>query len=148
MWVICISCHHRAELKPLPKRRLRCTVCGSSATRAVRVVMPSMVDGGQLPADTARRLMHAGLVSIAAHRGHKPGWAAMKYKAIYGTWPADDKPAAQDPSSELLRWIRKQNREYARTRPLREIGAPIFAAEPISELASPLMQPEDYDVDL
>ncbi len=114
MWVICISCHHAVEKSPIPRnRRLKCTACGSVVARVVRVIKMDMLNGGQMPSDAAKTLTHAGLISIAHHRGYKKGWAAVKYKKIYGVWPDGD-PPPENPSGELTWWIRQQGKEYAK----------------------------------
>lgn len=142
-WVVCCSCHHYAEVKPLPRgAKLKCSNCQAKAVRTVRQLKTSMLNGGQMPADVARVLTHAALVSIANHRGYKPGWAAAKFKAIYGYWP-DNKPEPQNPSGELLWWIRQGNKKFARMMADKEANrCPIKA-----ETASTLMTDADIDTD-
>jgi hypothetical protein len=143
LYCLCISCHHYAEIKPLRKgRKLRCSACGSGVARVVRVIKASMLNGGQAPEIMAKLSTHAGLISIAANRGYKKGWAAVKYKAIYGAWPDGD-PPPQNPSQELLWWIKKGNAAYAKARRALEGDKP----KPV-ERGSGLMSEADYDVDL
>jgi hypothetical protein len=103
-----------------------------------------MLNGGQTEAGEAKVLTYAGLISIARERGYKIGWASVKYRAIYGVWPADDnKPEPQNPSAELAWWIRKQNIEYAKAHFPREKKPP----KPVEKKSS-LMTAEDWDVNL
>ena len=65
------------------------------------------------------RLFYRMLMSHAASRGYKPGFAAAKYKDAIGTWPprawGADAPA--DASYEVLQWLRSQQIKYAKRRP-------------------------------
>ena len=140
-WIVCCGCHHVAELKPLPKNaRFKCSACGSRAFRAVRVMKTSFLNGGQTPADQAKVMTFAGLLSIARERGYKVGWAAMKYKIIYGIWPEAKDVEPARPSGEILWWIKKQNIAYAKARRAEEGEKPIKPALP----DSPLMTEEDW----
>ena len=157
MWVICIGCHHAVEVKPLPKnKRLRCSACGSQVARTVRQIKESMLNGGQMPPDEAKALTHAGLISIASHRGYKPGWAAMKFKLIYGYWP-DGKPDPQNPSGELTWWIKREGRAYAKAMREKDGGewksggrARPSKINPTGDVkqSSALMSKDDWEVDL
>lgn len=149
-WIVCIACHHTAQIKPLPRgKRLRCTACGSSGARVVRTLKLSMLNGGQVAANVAKTLLHGALISIAAHRGYKRGWAGMKYRAIYGYWPDGD-PEPCRPSSELLWWLRKQNAAYAQAQ--RRLDEGDNSKDPIKQLSpdrdSSLMSDDDWNVDL
>mgnify|MGYP001577102366 FL=1 len=76
----------------------------------------SMLNGGRTPAEDARISTFAGLLSIANHRGYKRGWAAVKWRMIYGKWPDGLDPPPDNPSPELAWWIGKQNAAYAKTK--------------------------------
>jgi DNA-directed RNA polymerase subunit RPC12/RpoP len=147
MWLICISCHHHAQVEHMPKGSTPvCTACGSRVARSVRVVKQHMLNGGQTEAGAARVLTYAGLVSIARERGYKVGWASMKYKAIFGEWPVSrETPEPVDPSQEVMWWVKKQSKEYAKAR--REAEA---KAEPrgIKIDGPSLMTDEDWQIDL
>jgi DNA-directed RNA polymerase subunit RPC12/RpoP len=144
MYLICVSCHHHAEIKPLKKdARLRCKECGSRVARTTRVVKSNMLNGGVTEPGAARVLTYAGLLSIAEQRGYKPGWAAMKWKIIFGDWPPDDRPPVQNPSQELMWWIRQQNIAYAKANFPREKKPP----KP-PEKKSELMSSADWETDL
>lgn len=145
MWVVCVACHHYAEISPLPRYRvLRCTACGSRVARTATKLKSSMLNGGQTEAGEAKVLTYAGLLSIANERGYKVGWAAVKYQVIYREWPPDgDKPAPQNPSAELMWWIKQQNIAYAKANFPREKKPP----KPV-ETKSSLMSSDDWEVDL
>jgi DNA repair protein RadD len=63
-----------------------------------------------------RARWHAMLVHIAQQRCYKPGWAAHKFKEKFGVWPARGYPAPQEPSPEVLSWIRSRDIAYAKAR--------------------------------
>ena len=110
----------------------------------MRVIKKDMLNGGQMPADLAKQMTHAMLLSVAVRRGYKPGWAGMKYKAIYGAWPPwGEVPEPQNPSGELMWWIRKQGKEYAKAKRAAEAPA---APQPKPESA--LMSEDDWGVEL
>lgn len=113
MWVICIGCHHAVEMKVPRKGTLKCTACGSRVARTVRQIKTNMLNGGQMPPEAARTLTHAALISIARERGYKGAWAAMKFKLIYGSWP-EGSPEPENPSGELMWWIKREGKAYAR----------------------------------
>jgi len=117
MWCICISCHHAVKQVVLKGKadKLVCSVCGSHAVRTAVKLKQSMLNGGQMPRELARRLTHAGLVSIAKERGYKPGWATAKYRTIFHDWPPRRAPEPANPNAEILWWVRKGNIEYAKT---------------------------------
>jgi ribosomal protein L37E len=116
MLIICASCGRRRTLEHKPKGTLRCSVCGAGAARIVRKIKAWMAyddyDGAGL--ERAREDTMAGLVWYAHQRGYKPGWAAVKFKAIYGCWPNGESQAKPEPPQvELMRWIGRQNLRYA-----------------------------------
>jgi hypothetical protein len=147
MWLICIACHHHAQVEHIPKGSTPvCTACGCRIARPARVVKQHMLNGGQTEAGEARVLTYAGLVSIARERGYKVGWASMKYKAIFGEWPASREiPEPANPSQEVMWWIKKQNTEYAKAKRAEEAKAEPRAVK--AEGAS-LMTDEDWQTDL
>ncbi len=156
MWVICISCHHAVEKSPLPRnRRLKCLACGSAVARVVRVIKMDMLNGGQMPPDAAKTLTHAGLISIAHHRGYKKGWAAVKYKKIYGVWPDGD-PPPENPSGELTWWIRSESKSYAKMMRENEAAIGVVKREipkahkynPTGKAEDTLMSKDDWEVNL
>ena len=93
---------------------------------------------GMLIAETPRSA--SVRLSIARERDYKVGWAAMKYKIIYGIWPEAKDVEPARPSGEILWWIKKQNIAYAKARRAEEGEKPIKPALP----DSPLMTEEDW----
>ncbi len=154
MWCICIACHHHAELTVKVGAKLICSQCGSRAARKTRVLKMSMLNGGRTPAEDARISTFAGLLSIANHRGYKRGWAAVKFRIIYGKWPDGLDPPPDNPSPELAWWIGKQNAQYAKERREREnndVSVRHKAEEPRPSVEAPvfgLMTAEDIEVNL
>jgi DNA repair protein RadD len=59
---------------------------------------------------------HSMLTHIAQQRGYKPGWAAYKFKEKFGSWPAAPALAPQEPSPEVLSWVRSRNIAYAKAK--------------------------------
>ena len=110
--------------------------------RPVRAVKQHMFNGGQVPAAEARVLTYAGLLSIARERGYKVGWAGMKYRAIYGKWP-EGQPEPVNPSGELMWWIKKQGKEWAKAKRAEE-----GPKKPLKSNNSALMSQDDWEVDL
>ncbi len=143
MWLICIACHHAVQGRGIPKKgRLKCTGCGSRVARSVRVLHGHMLNGGQMPASTALLLIHGGLLSIARERNYGAGWIARKFETIFGFWPPRALPEPNNPSGELLWWIRRQNIAYAKAHFPKERKAKA------SEKQSPLMTADDWEVEL
>ena len=46
--------------------------------------------------------------------GYKVGWAANKYRSIYGVWPRKLTMQRQEPTPEIAGWVRNQNIRYAK----------------------------------
>jgi DNA repair protein RadD len=66
------------------------------------------------PAERAE--WHAQLMHIARDRGYKPGWAGHKYKEKFGAWPSTRFIEPQDPSPEVLSWVRSRMIAYAKAK--------------------------------
>lgn len=69
----------------------------------------------RLKADDQAKV-YGALRWLANERGFKPGWAAFKFKMIFEEWPSDkvkkDASMADRPSSDLLTWLSKEDRNY------------------------------------
>jgi DNA repair protein RadD len=64
-----------------------------------------------------RIIFHAELRHIADQRGHKPGWAAHKYKEKFGSFPPwawNERPTCP-PTAVTLSWIRSKQIAYAKS---------------------------------
>ena len=112
----CPECHAvRLEGKP-------CDFCGWRPRP--RAVAPDVIDGElaevgrdrkSMPRNidaAERRRWHAELVWIAEERGHKPGWAAHKYKDKFGSFPIERDVQPAPPSREVRAWVRSRDIAY------------------------------------
>jgi DNA repair protein RadD len=63
-----------------------------------------------------RMRWHAMLTCIAIERGYKPGWAAHKYREKFGNWPPVRTITPQQPSAEVLSWVRSRNIAWAKAK--------------------------------
>jgi len=117
--IICASCGRRRTFERKPKGRLKCTCCGSLAVRVFRRIKTWMVIEDFDGRPDARTAVYHQLVWYAGQKGYKPGWAACKFKAIYGVWPngeatwVDPVNPSEPPSIQLMHWINKENAAYA-----------------------------------
>jgi DNA repair protein RadD len=59
---------------------------------------------------------HGMLAHYAKLHGHKPGWAAYKFKEQFGHWPPRIQPKPIEPTREVLSWIRSKNIAFAKSR--------------------------------
>lgn len=59
----------------------------------------------------------SGLLWIARERGYKPGWAAQKYRAWTGAWPANGmSPEPAPPTQEVSNFVRASQIRWAKSR--------------------------------
>ncbi len=69
-----------------------------------------------------RRQFHAELRGYVIEKGHKPGWAAHKFKERFGAFPPwdwNDEPALE-PTLLTRRWIKSRNIAWAKARGRRD----------------------------
>jgi DNA repair protein RadD len=68
--------------------------------------------------EAERRIFFAELRYVAADRNYKQGWAAMQFKAKFGSFPPwswnDDETAT--PTATTLRWVKSRQIAYAKAR--------------------------------
>jgi len=70
------------------------------------------VDG--VPREEAERRTLSGLLWFANARGYKPGWASVKFKALFGKWPDREKGVdAEAPVGGLMNWVTREQLAYA-----------------------------------
>ena len=116
MLITCASCGRRRTLEKRPRGRLRCTGCGSVAFRVIRKVKwwhPTAPQDG-VGEHAGRLKTYQGLIYYAHHKGYKAGWAAFKFKAIFGVRPNGEVGAEPaKPSGELVHWIVQQAAAYS-----------------------------------
>lgn len=115
MLVICQACYYRRDVQKLKRGKLVCSNCGSHAARRVIKTKIWMLEKVVLLNPTAaRERTYGGLLWWARHKGYKDGWAAIKFRLIFGEWPKYTEAVIIVTSSELIRWIDKQNEIYKR----------------------------------
>lgn len=118
--VVCLACGSQKQITPLKLGKYRCSHCGAGEPRLIRGRAEKVWMGGEkdgCDVETARHQTYAGLVWLAEQRGYKKprGWAAHKFRAIFGRWPnGEANEAGSAPSSGLLRWDKKQRALYAK----------------------------------
>jgi hypothetical protein len=61
-------------------------------------------------------LWHGTLVKIGRQKGHKPGWAAHKFREKFGRWPTLSYPPEREPTVEILNWVRSRQIAFAKAR--------------------------------
>lgn len=114
----CPECHAvRMGGKP-------CPVCGWTPRRKAEAF--ETADGllGEVAKDRARKSgslshddkarWHRQLVYYGQERSYKPGWAAMKYKEKFGSWPPTKWAMPEPPSADVLGWVRSRQIAYAK----------------------------------
>lgn len=58
------------------------------------------------------RQVYAGLLWVVRLKGQKRGFAAHKFKAIFGDWPRFGQVEPAEPNSDLLTWLERERRRY------------------------------------
>lgn len=105
----------------------RCAVCPNCGFKAEVVSQVEAIDGElkelkKKPKGSARFTnktdTFGGLKAIARERGYNDGWAAHKFREIFGEWPsASIKHCANvEPSAELRSWIKSTQIRWAKRR--------------------------------
>jgi len=56
--------------------------------------------------------VYAGLRWVVDQKGYKPGWAAQKFKTIFGKWPRFGYVEPEVPSGDLRSFVANQRRNY------------------------------------
>jgi len=117
----CISCNHVHD-----RNLMVCPSCGHIRKRVSDVVMREgylselSKDGSQkaiLNVDMAiRQDWYSGLLYIAIERGYKSGWAAVKWKEKFKSWPDGYSKIAKPPSMSVRSWVRSRNIAYAKAK--------------------------------
>ncbi len=76
------------------------------------------IGAGLPPEEIDRRQFHAELRGYVIEKGHKPGWAAHKFRERFGAFPPwdwNDEPALE-PTLLTRRWIKSRNIAWAKAR--------------------------------
>lgn len=123
--------HPRAPETPLPEpcpcctflkpaKVRKCPACGFTPARPVKVRQRAgelvQVRRGRIAAVDKHQVFRELLGYAEAH-GYKTGWAAWKYRELFGTWPARKEGIAPEaPSASTLRLLRHLNIRSAKGR--------------------------------
>jgi superfamily II DNA or RNA helicase len=100
-----------------------CPNCGFMPKRPAEYVHHRDGDLARLDRDGSRQneytvavmqSWHRQLTGIAEQRGYKPGWIGHKYKEKFGRWPTQYYVQAEEPSSEVLAWVRSRAIAWAK----------------------------------
>ena len=105
-----------------PPKTIRCPFCGFEAMAPDGV---AVAEGDLVPitkktqktpelAKMGRGPIYHQLLWVANKRGHAPGWAAHKYKKIFGGFPNRQDQVMEEPCGALLSWIQSENIAWAK----------------------------------
>jgi DNA repair protein RadD len=112
----------------LPPRARECPACGATIFAATEVTERSgeLVELGSRAVGSVgdrharqwieKDLWHGALVKIGRQKGHKPGWAAHKFREKFGRWPTLNYPPEREPTVEILNWVRSRQIAFAKAR--------------------------------
>ena len=115
----CPKCHFMR----LPKTLL-CESCGFESRRpdGVHQVAGELVQMTGKPKsqkrlqDMGRYSIYGQLCALAGARDKGEGWIKANYREIFGTWPNRQETHFEQPSPELLAWIRHKQIQWANSR--------------------------------
>ena len=82
--------------------------------------------------DEEREVFYFELRFYGTNRGYKPGWAAIKYREKFGEWPnweANGCLIVDRISRGTELWIRRKNREWAKSQPPRVVQPRLLTAQ-------------------
>ena len=105
-----------------PAKTPKCPACGFKPERQSEIVC----EDGQLVEMTPRRkkanadekaFVFGQLKAYARSKGHKPGWAANKFRERFDVWPNACRDAPEiEPTPETLNWIKSRQIAFANRR--------------------------------
>lgn len=107
MLITCPGCEWTAKVEKRPKPP--CPNCGAlvlKGRRHIKVWMTTTRRG--FNPKYARFNTYRCLIWLGQELRYKPGWAAVKYKKLYGEWPLDEwmrVAVPTMPSSGLVGWV-------------------------------------------
>ena len=97
-----------------------CPACGFAPTRQNDV---ETADGELVKLDrkkpaSADRKQHvySQLLQVCRTKGYKAGWAANKYRDMFGVWPRNLREVEATPTGEILSWLKSQQIRFAKSR--------------------------------
>lgn len=122
-------CPHCTALMPVLS--LNCPACGYEMPLAsgVKVVDGELVEIGASERPKSARdsvseflrglgkaEVYSQLNAIGMSKGRKPGWAAHKYKSLFGTFPTFSKSSLAEPCPEMRSWVKSQEIAWAKSK--------------------------------
>jgi hypothetical protein len=151
--ILCYCCGRQRHVEHIKKdARLVCSNCGAnsplilSSRRANKWWTDTDERDGD-NADEARHRLMGGLYWQRDQKGYKAGWAAWRFRHMFGRWPNGEAAAGvQPPSSGLMGYIRRDNAAYAKQMRAGEAANVDTLASVRAE--SSLMSAEDWDAKL
>ena len=109
----CPKCSHLN-----PPRTPECSVCGHIRRRPTEVEVKSGIlkklDNPNISEREQKQDVYSQLLWFCDKYGYKVGWAANKYRTIFGVWPRKLTMQRQEPTPEIAGWVRNQNIRYAK----------------------------------
>lgn len=103
-----------------PAGTAKCPQCGfvAAMTKPVETVDGELlpVKGGKRASIVDKQATYSGLLWYARTHNRKEGWAAHKYREIFGVWPKGIDRVPKVPAEALFSWIKSQDIRYARSR--------------------------------
>lgn len=72
-----------------------------------------------------KQAWYSGFLWIANDRGYSKGWAAHKYKEVFGVWPRGLDEKARFPDATIFNYVKSRNIAWAKAQQkIREAGSP------------------------
>jgi DNA repair protein RadD len=109
----CYRCKHIHPPRPI------CPACGFEypVRSAIEVMDGELIalGAGGAASQGDRQRIFSELLHVARSRGYNDGWAAHKYRELFGAWPRGlNDQAMVEPSSALLRWVLSRQIAWAK----------------------------------
>ena len=106
----------------VPPKVYTCPMCGFHGVKQPAMVptakgeLAEIKRNGRKVLFTDKLATYGMLMWVAEQRGRKRGWAAHKYREMYGVWPARKYVDKVEPSPEILNWVRSRDIAWAHRR--------------------------------
>jgi DNA repair protein RadD len=110
----CPQCHSL-----VPPRTILCPTCGfKPQARGEDIdvlpgVLREMKSGGMAEREM-KQYTYSQLLAIAKERNYSDGWAAHKYKKLFGVWPRKLSARPATPTPEMISWVKSQQIAWAK----------------------------------
>jgi hypothetical protein len=162
--IICPACGRQREMKPIPRKKFKCSNCGARSVRIIRRIKAWMDTGNRegLERGHAMEQTFAALRWLVRQHNYKIGWASVKFRTLFGMWPPDEfltsGTESVAPSAELIHWTARERAAYAKMKRVEEAEevrrkyelmkpSPLRAG-PDGFVPGTLMTEEDFEVRL